>query len=547
MTRAAPDPPFGTDQLTIGADAARDTMTVAIWTTVSRVTGLARVVVIGAVLGPTYFGNAYQLTNVLPNLIFYGFLAGSLLSSLLVPALVRHIDAGDGAETGRVAGGFLGVEWLLLLVVGPIAILAVPMLLPDGEAVRTLAILAVPQVFCYAIVASATAVMYAQRRYLLAAAAPALENLAVIAVLVLAGAIYADPGGGSVATGGVPTGAVLLIGGGSTLAVVLHAGIQWWGAHRCGVTLVPRAGWRDPDVRRVVRRAVRSMAQAGLLAAQILLLLAVAGQVAGGTVALQMSLNFYHLPLALAAAPVGLALLPRLSRLIEQEQATAFADAYLRAVGLALFLVIPAAVGYVVLAVPLANTVAAGQMSSAAGVAMITGSLSALALGLVGETVFVISTQAAYARGDARTPLRSMVLQAVVCAVLVVPALAVDGPMLVTVLGGAFAVASIVGGVHLSHQVRRGLGPLTADQRLWPSLARTIAATAAMAAVAWAIAAVVMGSLDGTPGWLAASAAGSIAGAVVYLGVHRWLGSAELTWLLDGARGAEPVLESSPT
>mgnify|MGYP007112906898 CR=1 FL=1 len=63
-------------------------MTVAVWTTVSRVTGMARVIVIGAVLGPTFFGNAYQLTNVLPNLVFYGFLAGSLLSSLLVPALV---------------------------------------------------------------------------------------------------------------------------------------------------------------------------------------------------------------------------------------------------------------------------------------------------------------------------------------------------------------------------------------------------------------------------------------------------------------------------
>ena len=286
MKPAVHDPPFGSEELAVGAGAARDTMTVAVWTTVSRVTGMARVIVIGAVLGPTFFGNAYQLTNVLPNLVFYGFLAGSLLSSLLVPALVQHIDAGDSDETARVAGGFLGVEWLMLLVAGPIAILAVPFLMPNGESVLALAVLAAPQVFCYAMVASATAVMYAERRYVLAAAAPALENLGVIAVLVLAGVLYANP-----ADGTVPTGAVLLIGGGSTLAVVIHASVQWWGARRCGVNLVPRAGWRDPDVRRVVHRAVRSMAQAGLLAAQTLLLLAVAGQVAGGTVALQMSLR----------------------------------------------------------------------------------------------------------------------------------------------------------------------------------------------------------------------------------------------------------------
>ena len=495
------DQPFGRDELSIGAGAARDTMTVAAWTIVSRVTGMVRVIVVGAILGPTFFGNSYQLTNVLPNLVFYGFLAGSLLSSLLVPALVRHIDAGDRDETARVAGGFLGVEWLMLLVAGPVAILAIPMLLPNGDSVRILAILAVPQVFCYAMVASATAVMYAERRYVLAAAAPALENLGVIAVLVLAGALYANP-----ASGSVPMGAVLLIGGGSTLAVVIHACVQWWGARRCGVALRPRAGWRDPDVRQVVRRAVRSVTQASLLAAQILLLLIVAGKVAGGTVAFQMSLNFYHLPLAIAAAPVGLALLPRLSRMTGEGQATAFADAYQRAVGLALFLVIPAAVGYLALAVPLANLVAAGQMSNASGVAMIAGSLSALAIGLVGETLFVIATQASYARGDARTPLISMVLQSVVCAVLVLPVLTRDDPRLITLLGGVFAVASLVGGVHVSHRVRRGLVPTT--HRLWPSVARTVVASAAMAAIVWSVAAVVMESTGGTFGWLRRAARG---------------------------------------
>ena len=532
------DPPFAAEDLSIGAGAARDTMTVAVWTMISRVTGLARVIVIGAVLGPTFFGNSYQLTNVLPNLVFYGFLAGSLLSSLLVPALVRHIDVGDGEETGRVAGGFLGVEWSILLLAAPVAVLAVPLFLPNGEATLVLAVLAIPQVFCYAMVASATAVMYAKRHYLLAAAAPALENLGVIAVLVLAGSLYADP-----TNGHVPTGAVLLIGGGSTIAVVVHAGVQWWGARRCGVTLVPRAGWRDADVRQVVRRAVLSMAQAGLLAAQTLLLLAMAGKVAGGTVALQMSLSFYHLPLALAAAPVGLALLPRLSRMTGEGAASDFSDAYQRAVGLALFLVVPAALGYLVLAVPFANVVAAGQMSTTAGVAMVAGSLSALAVGLVGETLFVISTQAAYARGDARSPLRSMMLQAVVCLALVVPAAFVDGRGLITALGGAFAAASMVGGVHLSLRVRRGLAPATS--RLWPSVVRTIVASIAMAAVAGSVAAIAMATLDGTSGWLTASAAGTLAGGVVYLGVHRSLGSAELTWLRDGARG-RAVPESSP-
>jgi hypothetical protein len=54
-----------------------------------------------------------------------------------------------------------------------------------------------------------------------------------------------------------------------------------------------------------------------------------------------------------------------------------------------------------------------------------------------------------------------------------------------------------------------------------------------------------MALLEGAPGLVAASAAGTLAGAAVYLGVHRSLGSVELTWLLDGARGAKDVPESS--
>ena len=35
-------------------------------------------------LGPTFFGNTYQFMNSLPNLVYYGFLAGSLFPSLLM-------------------------------------------------------------------------------------------------------------------------------------------------------------------------------------------------------------------------------------------------------------------------------------------------------------------------------------------------------------------------------------------------------------------------------------------------------------------------------
>ena len=90
--------------LTHPRGAVGDSLVVATWTSISRMTGFGRVAVTAAVLGPTYFGNTYQAANALPNIVYYGLLAGSLMSSLLVPALVVHIDGGRREACERVAG-----------------------------------------------------------------------------------------------------------------------------------------------------------------------------------------------------------------------------------------------------------------------------------------------------------------------------------------------------------------------------------------------------------------------------------------------------------
>jgi putative peptidoglycan lipid II flippase len=535
------------DDLTSGSGTARDTVTVGAWTALSRGTGVIRVVVIGAVLGPTFLGNTYQLTNSLPNLIYYGFLAGSLFVSLLVPALVQHIDNHRPKDTARVSGGFLGIALALLLLLAPVAVVLLPELLRitslggvglSGSATqdsgqigvtRLLILLTIPQVFLYAVVGSATAVMYAHRRFALAAAAPLVENLGIILVLVLVGMIY----GTGKELGAQSTGEVLLLGLGSTGAVAAHAAIQWWGARRAGVVLRPRPGWRDPEVLVTIRKALRSVSQAGLLAVQLLALLLVSNRVAGGTVAIQMALNFYYLPIALAATPVALALLPRLSRLHQSDSTGEFTSTFIQGLGLALFMAIPAAVGFVVLADPIAHTIAAGQMASPDGLRMIAAGLAALALGLVGETTFYVTTQAAYARGDTRTPLVSMALQACVCLTLCALAAFARPSLLLPAIGSAYAVAAIVGGAHLFLRMSRGWQ----RRELWGSLGRIAVGSVAMAVPAYLSAHVISSHLGGRPGQALALVAGAAAGVITYGVIQLVLRSPELAWLTAGLRG----------
>ena len=534
-------PPVGDAAAASGAAAAGDSISVAVWTLVSRITGVVRFAAIGAVLGPTFFGNTYQFTNSLPNQIYYGLLGGSLFSSLLVPALIRHIDTGDRAASQRVASGFLGVSLLSLVAVLPAAILLGPLVL--GLAARTggavvgdtqeqvsrwLILMFAPQVFCYGVVGAATAAMNARRRFALAAAAPAIENVGILVVLGVNAVLF----GTGTNLDEVRPAQLLVLGLGTTGAVALHAATQWWGARRAGIVLLPRAGWRDPEVRVIVRRALPSLAQAGLVALQVLTLLVLANRVPGGVVAFQLALSFYYLAIALGATPVALSLLPRLARMHLHGETRLFRDTLLRGLALAFFVTVPAVVGYLVLAVPLAAAVSFGRMDSPMGVTMVAASLAALATAILGQTAFLIATYAAYARKDTRSPLISMLLQATTCLILMGLALRMRGPAVLVTLGVVFSASVTVGAGHLLTRTLRGLDRGSA--RLTPSLSRVVAGAMVMAGPAW-LTATVVPRWVGTPlGTVAGVAAAALVGGAVYLGLQTLWRTSELTALVDG-------------
>jgi putative peptidoglycan lipid II flippase len=525
------------------ASAAGDSITVAVWTIVSRVTGLMRFAVIGAVLGPTFLGNTYQFTNTLPNLVYYGFLAGSLFSSLLVPALVRHIDGGDRRASERVAGGFLGMTLIALVVIAPVAVGLGPQAfrlaalggahqLTSAAQVhigQLLILMFIPQIFLYGVVGTATAVMNSRRRFALAAGAPAIENLGTIAVLVVAALLF----GSRTDVTQVPTGEILLLGLGSTGAVALHAATQWWGARRAGVVLVPLPGWRDREVRTVVRRALPALAQAGLGAAQILTLLVMANRLEGGVVAFQIALSFYYLAIAIGATPVALSLLPRLARMHLAEDLLGFRDTLVRGLALGFFVTIPAAIGYLVLAVPLARAISFGRLGTETGVNLVAVALAALSLAVVGQTAFMIATYASYARKDTRSPLVSMLMQAAVCLALATSSLFFHGPAVLVVLGLALSVSTAVAGFHLNVRLWRNLSGV-ATQRLLPSIARFVAAAALMAGPAWVVATVVPSWIGGSLGPRVGILAAALVGGAVFLGLQAWWRSPELGWLAGG-------------
>jgi murein biosynthesis integral membrane protein MurJ len=534
-----------TTTLTAGTSLRRvatDSFIGSVGTMVSRATGLLRLAVVAAVLGPTQFANLYQAANSLPNLAFE-LLTGAMVASLLVPVLVRHLDRGDRAASAHVASVFLTLSVVAGLVFVVLAVAAgrlVLHVLTAGvpiDAVQTeysqawlLLGLLLLQVPLYLSIATAAAAQTANGRFALPSGAPCVENLGIIAVL----GVYASLFGTGAPAGPGFTG-ILLLGAGTTGAVALHAAVQWWGARRCGVVLIlTRKGWRDAEVWAVLRLAVPSVAYAGLNAVRYFCALVIAAAIPGGVVALTLAWAFYNLPSALVAKPVAQAALPPLARTYHCGDDAAHSETFHRSLGMVVFLTVPVAVAYAVLSGPLAAAVAFGEMATPQGRELVHLAVLGISLGVIGDGLVHFITQAAYARRDAARPLGACALRTGLTVAGMFGALLVlDGPALLVGIGSSIALGDLVAGLALYWMVRRAMP----GRRKYSSgsTTRTLAAGLAMVPAT----ALLVAFVGPHPGHVASTLTvlGACAvGAVVYLGVQVALRSPVLDGVLPPRR-----------
>jgi putative peptidoglycan lipid II flippase len=393
-------------------DETTTTFGVAGWTLLSRITGLLRVAVAGAVLGSTFFANIFQATNTIPNLT-YNLLAGSMLTALIIPLVVAALDE-QGLERARellrhlvglVIAGFV-IAAVVVIAFSPVLVRLLTLGV-DGAAATAAArrecwillFLVVPQIFFYGLIAVAIAAQNARGKFRLAAAAPSVENIGTIVTLLLVGQIFGT------GTTNVSTGCVVFLGTGATLSVATHAALQCFGAARVGLPLRPGWGWHDSTVRALTRRLVPAIATATLDAAWLFILIVAAGVVPGGVVALQIGVNFYHLPIALSAKAVGTVLMPRMAREVLQNRLDAFRETYDRGISWSWFVAVPTALTLLLLSKPIADSIAFGEMRSNNGVALLSAAIATFGIALIGATVHSFAKQACYARHDVVAPL----------------------------------------------------------------------------------------------------------------------------------------------
>lgn len=477
---------------------ARNSATVAIWTLLSRATGLVRVVVVGATLGATYFANAFQATNVVPNIVF-SLVAGPVLTMVVVPGLIGALEQGGVERAREVFCRVLG--WLLMIAVGVVVLLvaATPLLawtLTRGivdpvqraqaaHLTRLLLLLVVPQLPVYCLVHLGVAAQRARNRFALSAAAPAIENLVLIATVLGAGWYY----GYGLPLAQVPLSMVIVLGAGSTAAVALHAGLQLWGTARVGLLGWPSPKWRrDPEAHAVTRRLSRSVGVASLPSAAMYVLFALAGAVPGGVFVVQMSYSVLYSLSYLSARAVGMAALPELAEAMHREDATLFGRTWRRGLSYALIASLPLLVMLGLLGVPTATILDSGALRHADLVGALAICLTIVAVAQLVTGLSDLGNQALYARGEDRVPrLASRLTLVVTVAVGAASLLGPPTSVRLVWLVAAILAGELVAAVAVLVRIRGAIRPERfVDRR---ALRGTVLAAVAMlpvvAATAW--------------------------------------------------------------
>lgn len=391
----------------------RSTGTIGALTLLSRVLGMVRDMLMARYVGAGFASDAFLIAWRLPNL-FRALFAEGAFAAAFVPMFNRIMakDGGDDPEAGRTAaiafaGQVLSVLFpvlvaltiLMMLAAGPV-VWAMTGGFPDGgpekfALARHLTIITFPYLGLISLTSLLGGILNSFGRFWINAAAPTLLNICmIVAILFFRGDTPIET---------AETQAIAVTVSGLFQLVWLI-----WSCRRIGVTLKLRLPRLSPQVKMLL--AVIGPAAIGQGAIQINLLVSTslaARFLPQGSVSwIYYADRLNQLPLGLIGIGVGTAILPLLSRQIGSGDAKAANDTQNRALELALFLALPAAIALFISATPLIRGVFQHGAFTAADTLGCAATLAAFAPGVPAYVLIKVLTPGFYARSDTKTPVR---------------------------------------------------------------------------------------------------------------------------------------------
>jgi putative peptidoglycan lipid II flippase len=526
----SPDEPAGS--------AAGHSAVMALGSLVSRGTGFLRTVVITAALGSTVVGNAYTTAGWFP-LMVYELLLGGILTSVLVPVLVRARKR-DPDRGEAYAQRLVTLAVLALAITTVLALAMAPLLVwvSRTEApglVTALSYLILPTIFFYGLSGVLTAILNTRGHFAAPMWTPILNNLVVIGTFGLYLLLFGmDP----LASDMTPA-QVLVAGGGTLLGIAVQAAGLVPALRRVRFRHRWRFDFRALRLRELGRLGGWMVCYVAINQVSVVAVLSLVNS-AGAEAGILIYNNVFLL-LMMAHGIVGvsiiMALLPRMSAAAADQRFDDLTDDLSRGSRMAAAVLAPVAAAYVVLALPISVTLFQFGAFDAEAAQATAPVLLMAGLALIPFSISQLVMFAFYALPDTKTPalvnvgvvgLRITVQVAVVAASA---AFAAAGMMLGN--GISYAVAALL----LGWLLRRRIGPLGL-RRIGGSLAKVVLAAVAAGIAGWAVAWLLPD--DGKLAALLQLLGGGLALVVTYLGLAMLLRIREVNEVIGLVRSRLP-------
>ena len=354
-------------------------------------------------LGQTPLADSYNLANTTPNML-YDIVLGGILSATFIPVFVDRLSNKSEREAFDSISAVLTVSVVVLLTTTLAALVAAPFIIdaltlldthsgPDQihrvllerQVATGFLRWFVIQFAAYGLFALAAALLYARRRFIAVAWAPIVNNVLCIGMLIWFGLWTSNRA--SLASVEDHRSQLVLLGLGTSLGVVLQ-----------GVALIPslrradlgrlRWNWNPRD------EALRAVTRLGgwtfgfVLANQLALFVVtiLAGSVPGAdpVSSYTYAYAFFQLPYGVVAVTVMSVVTPDLAERWSTGQRTAFLKRMTGGLRAVLALIIPSAIGMLLLARPAVALLLGIGHSTPAETATTGAALAMFALGLPG-------------------------------------------------------------------------------------------------------------------------------------------------------------------
>lgn len=448
--------------------------TIGFFTLISRILGLVRDSALAYAFGATMMADAFYVAFRIPNLLRRLVAEGSLTVAF-VPVYTEYLKKSrkDAYEVISIVFTCLSVVLAALVVLGvlfaPWIVRAVAYGFEGSQAKFDLTVyltrIMFPYIFLISLVALAMGTLNSLKRFAAPAASPILLNVAIIIGALFLKNYFPEP------TVGVAIG--VLLGG------VLQLALQIPVLAKEGMLPRFNINWRHPALKSLGLLMLPSAYGAAVYQINVIVITFLASFLPTGSVSyLWYADRLSEFPLGIYSISVAMATLPTLSDHASGRDMVSFKETTNYSLRLALLIDIPAAVGLLVLSLPIVRIVfERGVFTEQAAIAT-AGTLQMFALGIPFVSGVRNLVPAFFALRNPRTPVMVATLALIWNAAL---APVLMGPLLHRGLALAMATSSVVNFSVLLYLFRRKVGKIGGRKIIF-SVARTFFAAACMGA-----------------------------------------------------------------